>query len=141
MSRSARLGLVVLAVVVAVAAFLIARPPGEDEKSGATPATQAPKPTPPRPVEARIRLRGGKPAGGAQRIEANKGEAVRITVVSDAPDDIHLHGYDVTRQAAPGKPARFRFEAKLEGEFELESHVAEDVGREPRLATVVVTPS
>ena len=49
----------------------------------------------------------------------------------DAPDDIHLHGYDIEKKVAPGQPARFRFKANLEGEFEIESHVAEDAGRDP----------
>jgi hypothetical protein len=41
----------------------------------------------------------------------------------------------------PGKPARFSFEANLEGQFELESHVAEDAGRDPKVANLVVEPS
>jgi len=62
-------------------------------------------------------------------------------VISDAPDDIHLHGYDIEKETAPGKPARFRIEADLEGVFEIESHVAEDAGREPLIARLVVEPS
>ena len=41
----------------------------------------------------------------------------------------------------PGKPARFDFEANLEGQFEMESHVAEDAGRDPLVANLVVEPS
>ena len=56
---------------------------------------------------------------------------MRIVVSSDVPDEIHLHGYDIEKEAAPGKPARFRFKADAEGAFELESHAAEDAGEEP----------
>ena len=76
-----------------------------------------------------------------QEIEAKKGETVRIVVTSDADDEIHLHGYDITRTPAPGKPGRFSFKADIEGVFEIESHVAEDAGREPLIATLTVRPS
>ena len=78
---------------------------------------------------------------GIQRIETKKGDTVRIVVTSDARDELHLHGYDIERVAAPGKPARFRFKANTEGVFELESHTAEHAGLEPLIARVVVQPS
>jgi hypothetical protein len=62
-------------------------------------------------------------------------------VSSDAPDEIHLHGYDIELEAAPGAPARFSFKANLEGVFEMESHTAEDAGQEPLIANLVVNPS
>jgi FtsP/CotA-like multicopper oxidase with cupredoxin domain len=69
-----------------------------------------------------IRLAGGEPVGGVKTIEVKKGDLVRIRVLSDRPDEIHLHGYDIAQIARPGKPARFRFVADFEGVFELESH-------------------
>ena len=47
---------------------------------------------------------------------------------SDAEHEIHLHGYDIARDAAPGKPARYRFKADVEGVFEIESHSEEHAG-------------
>jgi FtsP/CotA-like multicopper oxidase with cupredoxin domain len=79
--------------------------------------------------------------GGPKDIEATRGDTVRIVVASDAPDEIHLHGYDITRNVAPGRPGRFRFKANAEGAFEIESHVAEDAGRDPLVARLVVQPS
>ncbi len=76
-----------------------------------------------------------------ERIAVEKGDTVRLIVTSDASDEIHLHGYDITRTAAPGKPARFRFEANTEGVFEIESHTAEDAGRDPLIARLVVEPA
>ena len=78
--------------------------------------------------------------GRIQHIEADTGDIVRFVVISDAADDIHLHGYDVEKEAAPGAPARFRLKADLEGVFEIESHVAQDSGREPLIARLVVEP-
>jgi hypothetical protein len=128
--------------------------PGGDEEGGeqavrTTPApaeteteaqTQTEAPAPPKPEVTRIRIRGGEVVGGAPDITVESGDVIRIVVTSDAPDDIHLHGYDVTRKAGPGQPARFRVKADLEGSFEIESHVAEDAGRDPLVARLNVEP-
>ena len=79
--------------------------------------------------------------GGPKTITVEKGDRVRIVVSADAQDDIHLHGYDIEKKAGPGQPARFDFKASIEGQFEMESHVAEDAGREPPVANLVVEPS
>ena len=158
MSRNQRIGLVVAAVLVAVLAFVIASPGGDDEGDTAsqttatnqgtdtdttdtdTTPTQTEAPAPPKAEPARIEIRGGEAVGGPAEIRAKNGDTVVIVVSSDAPDDIHLHGYDIEKKVAPGSPARFNFKANLEGEFEIESHVAEDAGRDPLLGTLIVEP-
>jgi FtsP/CotA-like multicopper oxidase with cupredoxin domain len=156
MPRNQRILLVATAVIVAVVAFVIAQP-GDDEDQGESagsppaqtetmgngetePAETEPAP-PPEPQVTRIQLRGGSVVGGPKDIEVTRGDTVRIVVSADAADEIHLHGYDITRNAAPGRPARFRFKANAEGAFEIESHVAEDAGRDPLVARLVVQPS
>jgi FtsP/CotA-like multicopper oxidase with cupredoxin domain len=154
MSRNQRIALVAAALAVASIAFVIAQPGGDDDdpdQESNAPASQAPTETstggataevePPAPRVTRIRMENGSVVGGAKDIEVTRGDTVRIVVSSDAPDDIHLHGYDIERQAAPGRPARFRFKADAEGAFEIESHVAEDAGRDPLVARLVVQPS
>ena len=159
MSRSQRISLVVAALAIAVVAFLIARPGDDDEsdRSAATMPAQTqtentggdsaePQPTteaepPARPKATRIQIRGGTVVGGAKTIEVSKGDTVRIVVSADAPDELHVHGYDITRNAGPGQPARFRFKANAEGAFEIESHTAEDAGLDPLVARLVVAPS
>jgi FtsP/CotA-like multicopper oxidase with cupredoxin domain len=162
MSRNQRLALVAAAVAVAVLAFVLAQP-GDDEDDGERAATtpaqtetesgssggtgpteteaEEPPPPPPEPEVTRLRLRGGEVVGGAQDIEVESGDTVRIVVSSDAPDEIHLHGYDITKNPAPGRPVRFVFEADAEGAFEIESHVAADAGKDPLVARLVVQPS
>jgi hypothetical protein len=146
--------LVIAALAVAVVAFLIANP-GSDDEAGDQAAqttttqtetevetqTETAPPEPPQPSVTRIQIQGGEVVGGPQSIEIEQGEPVRIVVAADAPDEIHLHGYDLTREAAPGAPARFDFTANLEGVFEIESHTAEDAGLEPLVARLVVNPS
>lgn len=140
MERGQRLGLIVAAIVVAVGAFVLLRPSGDDdtgetntvvatetapappgtapEEGDEVPAAEPPEPAPPQVT--RVRVRGGEPVGGVTRIEAERGDTVRFTVSSDTPQHIHLHGYDVFEDAAPGAPARFRVKADIEGIFEIE---------------------
>jgi hypothetical protein len=150
-----RIGLLAVAIVVAVGAFVIAKPGDDEDEGGGTPAAEtAPQdgpgepeatapaaPPPPEPTVHVVRLQASAPRGGVQAFEAAKGEDVRITVTSDAPDEIHLHGYDIYRDAAPGSPARFRFKANIEGIFEIESHEAEHAGKDPLIARLTVGPS
>jgi plastocyanin len=155
MSRNQRIGLIVAALAVAVIAFVIASPGGDDDGDNAAQTTATPEtssgsgtgtetatepPPPPKPEVSRIEIRGGEVVGGPAEIKAKNGDTVVIVVSADAPDDIHLHGYDIEKKAAPGQPARFKFKASAEGEFEIESHVAEDAGRNPLVATLIVEP-
>lgn len=161
MSRNTRIGLLALAVVVAVAAVIVAgagvdederdqaattadqtttsRGGDRESESASEPTATAESALPPPPTE--IRLKGGRVSGGVARIEATTGRTVRFVVFSDTPDDIHLHGYDIEKEAAPGEPARFKVKADLEGIFEIESHQAGDAGEEPLIARLVVEPS
>ena len=64
------------------------------------------------------------------------GDRARIQVTTpDTTDEIHLHGYDVTRDLKPGMRARFSFEANAEGIFEIELH-----GTGTQIAELVVEP-
>jgi hypothetical protein len=155
MSRNQRIGLVVAALVVAVVAFVVAQPGDDDDPQPSSSTTQTQTPAdngteadtetqpeaPAEPPVTRISVKGGVIAGDVKSIEVAKGDTVRIVISSDVEDEIHLHGYDIEKEAAPGKPARFKFKADVEGAFELESHAAEDAGKEPLLARLLVGPS
>jgi hypothetical protein len=155
MTGKQRLGMLAVAVIVAVAAFVIVKPGDDEDEGGGTPAAEtAPAngasnedataeaaPPPPAPTVHIVRLDAFAPRGGVQDFQAEKGETVRIMVTSDAADEIHLHGYDVYREVAPGKPARFRFKADIEGIFEIESHEAEHAGKDALIAKLTVRPS
>lgn len=158
MSKAARWSLVGLALVVAVVAFVIAQP-GEDDggeqgNAGETTTTEttpadrsptattrsAPKPPPDGPDATVITLRDYGVAA-VEDIEVEKGDTVRMVFRSNVPDEVHVHGYDISRAAAPGKPARFEFPATIEGIFEIESHEAEHAGKDALIARLVVEPS
>ena len=142
-----------VAVAVAVVAFIALRPSDSSDKADdpAAPTTatgqaeQQPTATaesaPAPPQE--ITLRDGTPQGGIKRIVVKKGDDVRLQVRTNeaTADDIHLHGYDIEKPTKSGAPANFRFKADIEGVFEIESHTAEDAGKEPLIARLVVEPS
>lgn len=72
------------------------------------------------PTVVRIRVRGGLPAGGIARPKVDKGDRVVFVVTSDVSDEVHVHGYDLSRNVAPGKRARIAFGATIPGRFEVE---------------------
>jgi hypothetical protein len=64
----------------------------------------------------------GRPRGGIKRPTLRKGEKVVLVVRTEAGEEVHLHGYDIEKPVAPGKPVRIPFTANLPGRFELELH-------------------
>ena len=67
-------------------------------------------------------LREGSLVAGPKRVSVVQGAAIRIVAVSDAADELHLHGYDLTLDLQPDVPAELRFVAEHSGRFELELH-------------------
>jgi hypothetical protein len=141
------------ALVALVALFLVFRPSDDDEDGAGTPTTTqvtAPPTLEPTPTETEtqpttteagpatvpldVTIRGGEPVGGIVRVTATEGELVVVTVRSDVVDHVHVHGYDLMADVAPGKPARLRFRASLTGRFELE---LEDRGKQIAQLTVL----
>lgn len=99
-----------------------------------TPATTAEDPPPavtePAFDTVEITVVDGQPQGGLVRETVAQGREVVIVVEADVVDHIHLHGYDLMADVAPGAPARLRFTADVPGRFEVELedrgiHIAE----------------
>jgi hypothetical protein len=68
----------------------------------------------------RIVVQNAAPEGGIVRETVEKGDRVLLVVKSDVADEIHLHGYDASRDVEAGGTARLAFTAKLVGRFEVE---------------------
>lgn len=66
-------------------------------------------------VEVRVE---GVPTTG--RIPLDLDTEVRLTVGGDVTDEVHLHGYDLTADIAPGEPGVIEFTADIPGIFEVE---------------------
>jgi hypothetical protein len=97
------------------------------------PTTTTTPPPPPGPTVVRVRVVGGAPQGGIVRETVSQGDRVVVVVTSDVSDHVHLHGYDIMRDVAPGQVARIRFRATVPGRFEVE---LEDRGLQIALLTV-----
>lgn len=135
MGKTQRVLLIVVAAAVAAVAFLLFNPDEEEPASNqagqtdqqptqSTPSGEGETPqksTPaPKPEVSTIQIKDALPVGGVKKIEARSGDTVRIVATSDVADELHLHGFDLSKEVAPGKDAKFRFEADIEGVFELE---------------------
>jgi hypothetical protein len=134
------------AAVAAVAAlaivlFFVLRPGDEDDSPDTTAAAQTTTPettteeatteettteettteeAPPGPQRVVVVVRNGQPVGGVKHAEIEQDSEVLFIVRSDVSDHVHLHGYDLLADVAPGQPARIRFRATQPGVFEAE---------------------
>lgn len=154
MSTPVRIAAVLGTVVILIVAFIAFAPKEEGGSSTAfttsapatTPAASAPDTTgdattnpqaqPAAPQYTPIVVKGAKAVGGVQKIEVRNGDRVRLQVSSpDTSDEIHLHGYDLTRDLKAGGKVRFVFTADADGIFEMELE-----GAGARIAQVVVRP-
>jgi len=86
---------------------------GQTTQPPATTATE-------QPTVVRIVVRGGKVVGGPKVHEVPFRKRVTLVVSSNVADEVHLHGYDLMRDVAPGRPLRLTFVARLSGTFDLE---------------------
>jgi hypothetical protein len=157
MSSRARIGIVVGAVIVLVVAFVVASGSGDDDSNDKTTAATTPAPAatqpagtpdttstpttatvtpPPAPSTPVITVRDGKPVGGIQKLQYEKGDTIRFTVESDTADEIHFHGYDIGKDVKAGGSVTFTTPATIEGRF-----IVELEGSGTQIAEVEVDPS
>jgi FtsP/CotA-like multicopper oxidase with cupredoxin domain len=86
-------------------------------------ATSSPTGAPGNGTQVSISLTGGEASGQVGgRVSVGLGDPVTITVTSDAPDEIHVHGYDLTAPIGPGTSGTLTFDATIPGVFEVELH-------------------
>jgi copper(I)-binding protein len=130
----------VLLVVAALltGSFALASCGGDDEASGTTTETTTQttsetttttettttetttEPEVEKPTVVRVTVVDGAPNGGIVRATVDQGDRVRLVVTSDVADEIHLHGYDVSRDVAAGGTVTLAFRASIPGRFEAE---------------------
>jgi len=135
MSKQQRIAFLAVAATIALAAIVVLRPGGDDAEPRSAAAQTTPTPTSvptpagggskatatptaePRPKRPEVpRLRAGR----ERTITVNKGDTVRFAVVPNTAEEVHVHGYDVFKEAPAGKPTRVNFKADIEGVFEIE---------------------
>ena len=109
MTRTQRSTFVAVAIVIAVVGVVLVAGGGGGSKSA--PGAGAP---------AHVKVVAGQPDGGVQVLAYKKGDHVHLTVESDRPDRVHIHGYGLFAPVQRGAAARFSFAAEIEGEFVIE---------------------
>jgi hypothetical protein len=147
-SRGVRIGLVVIAAAIAVGLFVVLSGGDDDGETDTTTTTEAEteagqpagggqqaKPDRPKPEVPVIVVKGGEPVGGVQELSFEAGDRIEFRVDADAPAEVHLHGYDVTMDVAPGSPVAFEVPAENEGIFEVELEATA-----VQIAEIEVTP-
>jgi hypothetical protein len=85
-----------------------------------TTQTTETEPSEPAPTTVRVTVQDGVPKGGVVRASVDKGDRVVLIVTSDVADEIHVHGYDISRDVEAGGQARIAFRATIPGRFEIE---------------------
>ena len=125
-STPARIGLLVVAVAVAVVAFVLLKNDSSDNDSDTAKSVRV------------LTVNNGEPVGGVKTLTYNVGDQVRFDVKLDQPEEeIHVHGYEIEQPAEHG-PVTFSFPAKLDGEFEVEVHRLD--GTDAPIAELHVNP-
>jgi heme/copper-type cytochrome/quinol oxidase subunit 2 len=69
-------------------------------------------------VEAKVT--GNQVETASRRVRIDLGQKVRVQVEADRAEEVHVHGYDLKGDVAPGKPAVIDFTANVPGVFEVE---------------------
>ncbi|WP_432888946.1 cupredoxin domain-containing protein [Kribbella sp. CA-245084] len=69
-----------------------------------------------------VTVANGKVNPSGATIKVKAGQTVLVKVISDADDELHIHGYDKELELSPGKPASVKFTANMKGTFEVETH-------------------
>ena len=89
------------------------------EQEATTTAATATAPAEPQAVQISVSVPGDK-APTVKHFTIQQGSQVVFVVTSELADEVHLHGYDLSADVAPGEPATIRFKATAPGRFEAE---------------------
>jgi hypothetical protein len=140
MSRRQRFTFLAIAVAIAVVAVIVLADSSED----ATEPTQTAATATPTPTSAGEERGTPTPtatpkppplltAGKVSELKFTEGETIRFRVRSDAPEEIHVHCYDITRDVPAGRTITVSFKATITGICETEFHNSGEVIAELRV--------
>jgi hypothetical protein len=70
----------------------------------------------------RVAVKDGKVTPATHREPVARGDTVKLVVTTDTADEVHVHGIDIEKETAPGKPVTITLVAKDAGIYEVETH-------------------
>ena len=150
MSRGSRITFLAIAVVIAIVAIVVLADSSEDDSGSQTAATATPTQTAtpteaapadeetPTPTPTATPTPPPPPLLTADKVtelEATEGDTVRFRARSATDDEVHVHGYDISKDAPAGETITMSFKADITGIFEIEF---ENAGKE--IAKLTVEP-
>ena len=65
-------------------------------------------------------VRGGQVQTADERVDVAVGATVRLVIVADIDDELHVHGYELKRPITAGETLVLEFVADIPGVFEVE---------------------
>lgn len=86
-----------------------------------------------------LAIHDGVPPAQPQILSVLQNDRVVLRLTSDKPVQVHLHGYDIESDVAPGRATSLRFTASATGRFPIEIH-SHDPRRQRPLAYLEVRP-
>lgn len=91
--------------------------------AGNTSASARPSSSNPRGIAVEVTIADGKVTPDPSRkVEVATGDQVHVSVTSDHPDEVHVHGYDIEKEVSAGGTVTIDFTADIPGQFEIEAH-------------------
>jgi heme/copper-type cytochrome/quinol oxidase subunit 2 len=86
----------------------------------------------------------GAVANEQRVLRVDKGDLVRIRLTTDAPGEVHIHGYRLETKVVPGSASDLGFTARTTGRYRIEWHPAGEAPKGdhhgPPLARLEVRP-
>lgn len=73
-----------------------------------------------------LRIENGHLPDNMRLIRVKRNDVVKLQWTSDRPITIHLHGYDIEKEVAPGTVTDMVFSARATGRFTVEPHLGRD---------------
>ena len=139
MSRAQRFTFLGMAAVIAVLAVILIGGGKDESETPTTTSQTTPTPTPdePEPDETATPTATPTPepppllkGGDVTKLRFKEGDTVTFRVVSDVPEEVHVHGYDIAKDLEPGKVVTVSFKGDITGIFEIEyEHAGEQIGQ------------
>jgi hypothetical protein len=90
-----------------------------------------------------LRVENGRVPANMRLIRVKQNDVVKLRWSTDKPLSIHLHGYDIEQEIAPGTVSEMTFTARATGRFTIEPHLAGQSGGHAHgdvLVTIEVHP-
>jgi hypothetical protein len=122
----------VLAVVVVIAAVVVFIVLQNDSDSDGGPSDRT----------LSFQLQHGHAVGGSEDVTATQGDHLTVSLKTDVPAELHIHGYELSKDVDAGGTGSISFTADATGEFEIEAHhlVHGEEGEGIELAQLQVNP-